>query len=93
MRLKKEMIEYLAEKVANTLIKDEDIILVDNTINLKDHIIKVMVNDFEDEDNLNEEVHDILEDYDDEIDIHKINYGKVFRMVKGRLIKERNIII
>ena len=93
MRLKKEMIDYLAEKVADRLLHDGDIILVDKSVNLKELIHKAIYEDMEREDVLNEEIHDILEEYDDEIDIHHMNYGKLFRMVKGRIVRERNIIL
>ncbi len=93
MRLKNEMIDYIAGKIASTLLHDGDIVLLDESIHLKEQIAKVICENLENEDRLNEEVEEILEEYDDEIDIHHVNYNKLFGLVKNKLVKERNIII
>ena len=93
MRLKPEMIDYLSEKIAKKIEHDEDIILLDPSISLKAIINKVITTNMESEEELNQEVHTLLETYDDEIDIHDINYNKLFGLVKSRLVKERNFII
>ncbi|MCX7914509.1 MAG: DUF507 family protein [Thermodesulfovibrionales bacterium] len=54
---------------------------------------KVIIDELMVEERLNEEVRQILKQYETEIEKGKLDYRKLFEMTKQKIIKERNIII
>lgn len=56
-------------------------------------IYAIIAEDMKLEDRLNEEVKDIMERYDSELKSGKLDYNKLFNMIKQQLIKERKLII
>jgi len=61
-------------------------------------MLRVMVDEFVleqllVEDRLNEEVRKMLEQYRDKMHREHINYQDMFKMIKRRLIEERNLVI
>ena len=56
-------------------------------------IYTIIAEDMKLEDRLNEEVKDIMERYDSELKSGKLDYNKLFNMIKQQLIKERKLII
>ncbi|OGL49807.1 MAG: hypothetical protein A2161_17790 [Candidatus Schekmanbacteria bacterium RBG_13_48_7] len=49
--------------------------------------------DLEVEDKLDEEIREILRNYENEMDKQNIPYHQMFKMIKTKLIKERNLIL
>ncbi len=93
MRLKKEMIEYISGKLANSFL-DEEIIIYDNTREELSQIIKhIITEDLLVEDKLNEEVKEIIRSHDDILDKGDADYGRAFQMVKSKLVRERDLIL
>jgi len=92
MKLRSEMIEHLAELIAEKLTK-EKMIRTENYSDLVSEIKMAIADDLRIEDELNDEVHKILEGYRDEMDRSNIPYYQMFRMVKDKLAKERNLIL
>lgn len=94
MRLKREQAQFLARRILDDLLK-EKLIEVDRS-DLE--MLRVMVDEFllEQlliEDKLNEEARKLLEQYRDKMRQENINYQDMFRMIKRRLIEERNLVI
>ena len=56
-------------------------------------IYTIIAEDMKLEDKLNEEVKDIMERYDSQLKSGKLDYNKLFTMIKQQLIKERKLII
>lgn len=56
-------------------------------------IIKLIYDDLIVEDRLNEEVREILEQYQDEIDDKNLEYSSLFKMIKRKLVKERGLVL
>ncbi|MCL4468345.1 MAG: DUF507 family protein [Deltaproteobacteria bacterium] len=56
-------------------------------------IYAIIAEDMKLEERLNEEVKDIMERYDSELKSGKLDYNKLFNMIKQQLIKERKLII
>ncbi|MCP2520277.1 DUF507 family protein [Candidatus Aminicenantes bacterium AC-708-M15] len=92
MRLSKNQIEHLAFNIVKTLINEEKIIVEDRN-KLVEKIEKIITDEFIKEDELDEEVRKILSEHMDQIRKENIEYQTVFRMIKNKLAKERNIVL
>jgi len=92
MRLRKRQIESIAENISQELTKDGSIKCQD-TDDLKALIRKYITEDLLIEEKLNEEVRQILEAHSSQMRQGSIEYHKMFKLVKEKLAKERNIII
>jgi len=94
MRLKREQVRFLAGRIVDDLLK-EKLIEVDRS-DLE--MLRVMVDDFVldqllIEDRLNDEVRKLLDQYRDKMRRENISYQDMFKMIKKRLIDERNLVV
>jgi hypothetical protein len=93
MKLRKDMIDYLARRIVASL---EEKTVID-TGGVQGDVISavagVITRDLMVEDDLNDEVKLILEKQHSEIDQGNINYHKMFQMVKMKLARERGLIL
>ena len=94
MRLKREQADFLAHLIVDDLIK-EKLVEVDKS-DLE--MLRVMVDEFVleqllIEDKLNDEVRKMLEQHREKMYQEEINYQDMFKMIKRRLIEERNLVI
>lgn len=93
MRIKKEMVEYVANKLAKSLL-DEEFILFDGSREELSRVLRmVIIKDLSVEDRLNEEVKEIIRTHHDLLDKGETDYGRVFQMVKSKLVRERSLIL
>ena len=93
MRIPKELTELLAKKIVKSLI-DKDLIVWEETPEkLQSVINEIMTEDLMVEDHLNEEEKALLESKTDEYERDMMDYGRVFQMVKSKLVRERGIIL
>jgi hypothetical protein len=92
MRLNRNQIEHLAFVILRTLIKEGKILVEDRTRVLEE-IIHLITEEFLKEDRLDQEVREILNKHMDEIRKGNIEYQTMFKMIKSKLAKERNIVI
>lgn len=93
MRLRKEMIEFLAGRIIDVLGEKELIDTGDEQESVSATVSGIITRDLQVEDELNDEVKVILEEMGDEIDSANINYRKMFQMVKQKLARERGLIL
>lgn len=92
MRLRREMIDYLAGRLVDGLDEKELIDTGGDNEGVEESIAGVIVEDLLVEDQLNIEVKEMLDKMGDEIDNANINYRKMFQMVKQKLARERGLI-
>jgi len=92
MRLNRNQIEHLAFITVQNLLKEEKIIAEDKN-KLLDEIIELVTEEFQKEDKLDQEVREILNKHIDKIRNENIEYQTMFRMIKTKLAKERNIVL
>ncbi|MCI4445412.1 MAG: DUF507 family protein [Candidatus Aminicenantes bacterium] len=92
MRLNKNQIEHLSFTILRALIK-EGKILVDDKAKVLEEIINLITEEFQKEDRLDQEVREILNKHMDEIRKGNIEYQTMFKMIKTKLAKERNIVL
>ncbi|MBI5814535.1 MAG: DUF507 family protein [Nitrospinae bacterium] len=93
MKLRKEMIDFLAGRIVTTLSEKELIDYSDDYDGVMETISAIIFEDLSVEDNLNDEVKVMLEKMGEELDKTNVNYRKMFQMVKQKLARERGIIL
>lgn len=92
MRLSKNQIEHMAFIIVRHLIKDEKII-AENKNKLVDDVANLIAEEFLKEDKLDQEVREILSKHMEKIRKENIEYQTMFRMIKSKLAKERDIVL
>lgn len=93
MRLSQHQVEKVSEMVLERLVKHGVLPSVARTEAILSRIRMTISEDFRAEDTLDEEVRKILQAHRKEIDSGKVDYAKMFQMVKKRLAEERGIIL
>ncbi|MDH5466130.1 MAG: DUF507 family protein [Candidatus Aminicenantes bacterium] len=92
MRLNKNQIEHLASLAVRNLVKDGKIIAEDRN-KLIVELIDLITEEFQKEDKLDQEVREILSKHMEKIRRENIEYQTMFRMIKTKLARERNIVL
>ncbi|HLC26214.1 MAG TPA: DUF507 family protein [bacterium] len=93
MRLRREMIGYLAGVLAKDLTESGLIEIEMNEAEFSALISRVITEDLLVEDKLDEEVKEILRAHEREIDQKNINYAQMFNLIKRKLVRERGLIL
>ena len=93
MRITKEFVETLSKRAVRSLI-DKDLIIWEETVDKLETIVAgIIIEDLMVEDRLNEEVKTLLESKTEEYERSMMDYGRVFQMVKSKLVRERGLIL
>jgi hypothetical protein len=92
MRLNKNQIDHLASVAVRNLVKDRKIIAEDRN-KLVSELIDLITEEFQKEDKLDQEVREILSKHMEKIRRENIEYQTMFRMIKTKLARERNIVL
>ena len=93
MRITKEFTETLSRRVVRSLL-DKDLIIWEEKIEKLEAIVAgIIIEDLMVEDRLNEEVKTLLESKTEEYERSMMDYGRVFQMVKSKLVRERGLIL
>jgi hypothetical protein len=93
MRITKELTELLTKKIVKSLIDQDFIIWEETPEKLQAVINAIITEDLMVEDMLNEEVKTLLESKTQEYERDMMDYGRVFQMVKSKLVRERGLIL
>jgi hypothetical protein len=92
MRLNKNQIEHMAFIIARNLLKEEKII-AESKNDLTTDISNLITEEFLHEDKLDQEVREILNQHMEKIRKENIEYQTMFRMIKTKLAKERDLVL
>lgn len=92
MRLSKVQIDHMAFIIVRNLLKEEKII-VENKNDIITDIINLITDEFQKEDKLDQEVREILNTHMEKIRKENIEYQTLFRMIKTKLAKEKEIVL
>jgi hypothetical protein len=92
MRLNKNQIEHLAFLIIRNLQKDGKVLIEEKT-SLVESLIGLLTEEFQKEDQLDQEVREILSKHMEKIRKENIEYQTMFRMIKTKLAKERNLVL
>jgi uncharacterized protein len=93
MRLRREMIQYLAQAMARDLIDKGFIQSRGERTKVEELLREVIVEELQIEDRLNDEVKDLLRAFSNEFSRGEADYHKMFTMVKRKLVQERGLIL
>ena len=93
MRVNKEFVEILSKKIVKSLMEKDLIIWEEAPDKLETIISGIIIEDLMVEDRLNEEVKTLLESKTKEYERSMMDYGRVFQMVKSKLVRERGLIL
>jgi hypothetical protein len=92
MRLNADEVEFIARKIVKTLVA-EGKLEVDSDARVVEGIMKVITDELQVEDRLNEEVRDVLVQHSREMERSNITYTEMFKMLKKKMAKEKGIIL
>lgn len=92
VRLTKDQIDAITQNMVHALIR-EGTISTEEPGGVIDRLAEVFTEDLAVEDQLNLEVREIMEKYSEDLARGDINYQEMFRKIKAKLARERNIIL
>ena len=92
MRLSRNQIEHMAFVIIRDLLKQEKIISEKKNTTIEE-IITLITEEFQKEDKLDQEVREILSDHMEKIRKENIEYQTMFRMIKTKLAREKDIVL
>ena len=92
MRLSPDEIQYIARKIVKTLTSDRRI-EVDEEEPVIDGIARVITEELQLEDRLNEEVREVLVQHTQQMERSDVTYSEMFKKVKRELAKQKGIIL
>ncbi len=93
MRIPKSWVPVIASEIVQELI-NKDMVRIQLPENqLKGVMEELILEELMVEDRLNDEVREMLKQYDAEIEKGHLDYRRLFDMTKRKLLQERNIII
>lgn len=92
MRLKESRIAFISKVIVNTLV-EEELIECDDLDEAIYSVKNVIKEDLLVEDKLDDEVKELIRSYQSELDSRRIEYVNMFRLIKDKLVKERNLIL
>ena len=93
MRIPKTWIPIIARRIAENLLEKG---LVEVSVDTDQFVAAseaIILDELMVEDRLNDEVREMLKQYEREIDSRRLDYRKLFDMTKHKLVRERSIII
>ena len=92
MKLHLQQIEMMAHGLVRRLA-DEGAVTFDNPEDAGQRLVRVVSDDLQVEDKLNEEVREILSKHEFEMRDKGIQYHEMFKIVKQKLARERKLIL
>jgi len=92
MRLSKNEIDHMGFFIVKNLIKDNKIKIKDKN-SLVEYVQEIILQEFQIEEKLDQEVRQILNKHREKIRSENIEYQTLFRMIKNKLAKEKNIVL
>jgi hypothetical protein len=92
MRLTRNQIEFIAYRITKEL-QDKELVDAEDQNSEMQAIISIMTEELLVEDRLNDEVREILTEHAEEMRRTNVEYREMFKMIKKKLTRERNVIL
>ncbi len=92
MRLTSGEIEYISRKIVKTLVAHGKL-EVDSEPRVAESIARVISEELQVEDRLNEEVRETLLQHASEMERSNVTYTEMFKMLKRKMAKEKGIVL
>ncbi len=93
MKLTVEQIEKITLLILETLVKKELISLKTDKASVLKKMTDVFTADIKAEEDLDREVEGILQKHSASIDTERVDYRRMFTMIKTKLARERGIVL
>lgn len=93
MKLSREQIDKLSRTILDTLRDKHLMVMKTDEHKVLTRITEVMLKDMHAEEDLDREVEKVLEAHNREITSGKLDYKRMFTMLKTKLAKERGIVL
>lgn len=93
MRLPKEWISHIAAGIVENLTQKELMRFKVSKEESVKEVERMIIEDLLVEDKLDEEVREILRQYEADIERGRLDYKKLFNLTKQKLVRERNLIL
>jgi hypothetical protein len=93
MKLTTEQVDKITSLMLATLKEKELIVFKADEETVLNRMREVFLSDLRAEDELDREVEGILSTHTGEIDSQRIDYRRMFNMIKGKLARERGLIL
>ena len=93
MKLSRERISHLTESLVSRLQEEGYAELVGEKQALIQALDRTITDELLVEDRLNAEIRELMKTYVAEIERGRVDYQKMFTMIKNRLVKERGLIL
>jgi len=92
MRLTDNEIQFISRKIVKTLVGLEKL-EVDDEPRVVEGIVRVITDELQVEDRLNEEVREVLIQHASEMERSNITYTEMFKMLKKKMAREKGIVL
>ena len=92
MALRREYVQLLSKKIVEELVEQE-MIEVPEGLDLAEQLFQVMDAEVSREDQINEEVRMILNQYQDQMRQSGASYQEMFKLIKNKLVRERKLVL
>jgi hypothetical protein len=92
VRLTGNEIEYISRKIVKTLVAAERL-EVDSESRVVESIARVITDELQIEDRLNEEVRETLLQHASEMERSNVTYTEMFKMLKRKMAREKGIVL
>jgi hypothetical protein len=92
MPLRKEFVRLLSVKVVEEL-KKQEMIETPQDLDLAEQLFQVMDAEVNLEDRINEEVRQLLNQYQDQMRQSGASYQEMFKLIKHKLVRERKLVL
>jgi len=92
MRLTSDEIQYISRKIVKTLV-GEGKLEVDSESRVEEAIGRVIADELQIEDRLNDEVREVLTQHSTQMERSDITYTEMFKKVKRELAKKKGIVL
>ncbi len=83
----------MARRIVDDLLRKKYITAKVDKEELVNHTHDILLDELMVEDRLNEEVREILKQFEDEIENKRLDYKRLFDLTKQKLVRERNLIL
>ncbi len=93
MRIPKTWVPVLAKGIVEELLQKESVELNISREQVTKIVEELLLDELMAEDRLNDEVRELLKEYDAEIEKGRLDYRRLFEMTKQKLIRERDLIL
>ncbi|MEJ2315310.1 MAG: DUF507 family protein [Nitrospirota bacterium] len=93
MRIPRSWIPVISRRIVDTLFNEELIVPDVDAAKLQAEVEALVTEELEVEDRLNDEVREILKQFEHDIERGRMDYRKLFDLTKHKLIRERNLVI